>query len=187
MQQWTIQDVTLKAAFPVPFMDIYPFFFLQWTPNQSNKYQVVINYFMHTFLICRYKSCKPSWRDLPIWALEGCVVLCCLVQPKFIAGEVTWKMSASTAVGSTRFLPLWDNKGWILYEAGEKWLCFNGVLRLSLNLSGLCVGRTGCNTKPQAMGLRHSSFFAFLPHENKWKAKACLTWSFSSHIIQQFC
>lgn len=31
-----------------------------------------------------------------------------------------------------------DNKGLVLYEAAEKWLCFNSVLRLSLNLSG-CV------------------------------------------------
>lgn len=58
------RDVTLKAAFPVPFMDIYPFFFLQYIPNQPNKYGAVINSFMHTFLIRCNKSCSSFLEEI---------------------------------------------------------------------------------------------------------------------------
>lgn len=36
--------------------------------------------------------------------------------------EAALSMSVSNAVGPPRFFLLWDNKGQVLYEAGEEWL-----------------------------------------------------------------
>lgn len=81
-----------RRLFPVPFMDINPFFFLQYIPKQSNKYRVVINSFMHTFLICCNKSCSLSWRSFNISSLKALwSKLWCFLQQKYL-GACQWAL-----------------------------------------------------------------------------------------------
>lgn len=86
--------------------------------------RAVINSLMHTFLIRGNKSCSLSWRNFNISNLNPCAPPISSWGLVASLGKLTWGVSVSTAVDSTRFLLLRDNKGPILFGACEKWLCF---------------------------------------------------------------
>lgn len=67
-----------------------PFFCAQHILRPSNKYRVVINSFMHAFLICCHKSCLLSLEHFNVFNLKPhWFEFGCFLQQNFIAGEVS--------------------------------------------------------------------------------------------------
>lgn len=141
MQHWTIQDVTLKAAFLVPFKDIYPFSF-QYIPKHFNKqsgnkpascihfwyYAINLAAFLGGILTPQIAS-PPNPPFFSPQLGFGKTAISSLV-------KLTWGTSVCTAVNLTRFFYVYETiKVQFYWSCVKNDFAFNNVLPRSLNLS----------------------------------------------------
>lgn len=99
--------------------------------------RTVINSLMHTFLIWCNKSCSISWRNFNTSNLNPPPPQLGFGKMAFSSlAKLTWGMSVSTAVDSTRFFSFYETiKVQFYLKCVKNHFAFNNVLRWSLNLS----------------------------------------------------